>query len=514
MNVGSHLSKRAALSPRQEALVDHSAGLRLTFAELNEQADRAAHVLIGLGLTKADRVAVLLPNSHQFVEVFYGAARAGVVVVPLNWRLVADELAFMLRDSGATVLVFDGAHDALVADLRERAFTDDDGPQLAHWLRIGVDCPQWALDLDALLARAPSDPLSIVTDGDDPLFIMYTSGTTGPPKGAIHTHDSVEWSVLTVLASVDVRVRDRFVISLPLFHVGALNPMACCVYSGMAMIMLRQFDAELIWDVFRDEQVTTTLAVPAMLNFMLATYRPEAHQPLQLRWILSGAAPVPPSLIEAYARLGLEIHQVYGLTESGGPACVIGPDDAMSHIGSTGKAFFHTDVRIVDEHGDEGGPGMPGEILVRGQHIMAGYWNRPEATAETIIDGWLHTGDLAVRDAEGFIYIQDRIKDLIISGGENVYPAEIEDALLSHPGIADVSVVAMRSVKWGESPLAVVVRADPDLDEAAVLAHSTGKLARFKQPKRAVFVDVIPRAATGKALKRRLREQFPLIAPE
>ena len=151
---------------------------------------------------------------------------------------------------------------------------------------------------------------------------------------------------------------------------------------------------------------------------------------------------------------------------------------------------------------------------MRGRHIMAGYWNRPEATAETIIDGWLHTGDIAVRDAEGFIYIQDRIKDLIISGGENVYPAEIEDVLLSHPGIADVSVVAMRSVKWGESPLAVVVRADPDLDEAAVLAHSTGKLARFKQPKRAVFIDVIPRAATGKALKRLLREQFPLIAPE
>ena len=363
-------------------------------------------------------------------------------------------------------------------------------------------------------SRATSEPLSTFTVGDDPLFIMYTSGTTALPKGAVHTHDSIEWSVLTILASVDVRIRDRFAISLPLFHVGALTPMACCVYRGATMIMLRQFDAERIWDVFRDEQVTTTLAVPAMLNFMLATYRPEVHQPLQLRWILSGAAPVPPSLIEGYASLGLEIHQVYGLTESGGPACVIGPDDAMSHVGSTGKGFFHTDVRIVDEHGVDVGLGMPGEILVRGQHIMVGYWNRPEATAETIIDGWLHTGDIAVRDAEGFVYIQDRIKDLIISGGENVYPAEIEDVLLSHPGIADVSVVAMRSVKWGESPLAVVVRADPDLDEAAVLAHSTGKLARFKEPKRAVFVDVIPRGAAGKALKRLLREQFPLIAPE
>ena len=514
MNIGSHLSKRAQLNPGLEALVDDAIGLRLTFAQLDQRADRAAHVLTGLGLAKGDRVAVLLPNGHQFVEVFYGAARAGLVVVPLNWRLVADELAFMMRDSAATVLVFGGEHDAVAAHLHDRANADGDGTPVVHWLRVGADCPPWALDLDALIEHAPRDPVSIATDGEDPLFIMYTSGTTGLPKGALHTHDRVEWSVLTVLASVDVRFRDRYLISLPLFHVGALNPMACCIYRGATIIMLRQFDAERIWDVFRDEHVTTTLAVPAMLNFMLATYRPEARQLLQLRWILSGAAPVPPSLIEAYARLGLEVHQVYGLTESGGPACAISPDDAMSHIGSTGKAFFHTDVRIVDEHGDEVGPGTQGEIVVRGQHIMAGYWNHPEATAETIIDGWLHTGDLAVRDADGFVYIQDRIKDMIISGGENVYPAEIEDVLLSHPGIADVAVVAMPSVKWGESPLAVVVRADPELDEAAVLAHSIGRLAGFKRPKRAVFVDGIPRTPTGKALKRVLREQFPVDAPE
>jgi acyl-CoA synthetase (AMP-forming)/AMP-acid ligase II len=219
-------------------------------------------------------------------------------------------------------------------------------------------------------------------------------------------------------------------------------------------------------------------------------------------------------LIESYARLGFEVHQVYGLTETCGPACVISPDEALSHIGSTGKAFFHTDVRIVDQQGADAGPGVPGEVLVRGRHIMAGYWNRPEATAETITDGWLHTGDIAVRDADGFIYIQDRIKDMIISGGENVYPAEIEDVLLTHPGIADVAVLGMPSAKWGESPVAVVVRSDPGLDEAAVLAHCSGKLARFKLPKRAVFTDVIPRTSTGKALKRLLREQFPLDALE
>jgi acyl-CoA synthetase (AMP-forming)/AMP-acid ligase II len=513
MNVGAHLTKRAELNPGLEALVDQAAGRRFTFAELDGRADRAAHVLTGLGLAKGDRVAVLLPNGHHFVETFYGAARAGLVVVPLNLRLVADELAFMLRDSGATVLVFDAEYDAVVADLHGRRGSEDATP-VSDWLRVGVDGPAWALDFDALVERAPADPVLVDTYGADPVFIMYTSGTTGLPKGAVHTHDSVEWSVFTVLASVDVRFRDRYLISMPLFHVGALNPMVCCIYRGATIIMLRHFDAKRIWEVFRDEQTTITLAVPAMLNFMLPTYDPELRQSLRLRWIMSGAAPVPPSLIESYGRLGFEVHQVYGLTETCGPACVISPDEALSHIGSTGKAFFHTDVRIVDDDGADLGPDVPGEVLVRGRHIMAGYWNRPEATAQTITDGWLHTGDIAVRDADGFIFIQDRIKDMIISGGENVYPAEIEDVLLSHPGIADAAVVGMPSVKWGESPLAVVVRDDPDLDEAAVLAHCSGKLARFKLPKRAVFTDVIPRTPTGKALKRQLREQFRLDAPE
>ena len=401
MNVGAHLSKRAELNPGLEALVDDAAAQRFTFAELDERANRAAHMLTGLGLTERDRVAVLLPNGHQFVETFYGAARAGLVVVPLNERLVANELSFMLRDSGATVLVFDGEHDTVVADLRDRGGTDEATP-VVHWVRVGANGPPWALDFDALVQEAPADPVSVDVDGDHPLFIMYTSGTTGLPKGALHTHDSVQWSVLTVLASVDVRFRDRYLISMPLFHVGALNPMVCCIYRGATIVMLRHFDAKRIWAVFRDEQVTITLAVAAMLNFMLPTYRPELRESLRLRWIMSGAAPVPPSLIESYARLGFEVHQVYGLTETGGPACVISPDEALSHIGSTGKAFFHTEVRIVDAQGADAGPGVPGEVLVRGRHIMAGYWNRPEATAETITDGWLHTGDIAVRDADGF----------------------------------------------------------------------------------------------------------------
>jgi acyl-CoA synthetase (AMP-forming)/AMP-acid ligase II len=418
----------------------------------------------------------------------------------------------MLRDSGATVLVTAAEYDAVVAELHDR--TGDDATPVREWLRVGADGPPWSLDHDALVDAASDDPIAIETNGDDPLFIMYTSGTTGLPKGALHTHDSVEWAVLTVLATADVRFLDRYLICLPLFHVGALNPLNDTIYRGGTVVLMRQFDPERIWTMFRDEKITITLAVPAMLNLMLQTYRPEVHQPLRLRWIMSGAAPVPPSLIEQYAGLGLEIHQVYGLTETCGPACLISPDEALTRIGSTGKPFFHTDVRIIDDDGGDVGVDEPGEVLVRGRHIMAGYWNRPEETAAAIKDGWLHTGDIAVRDTDGFVFIRDRIKDMIISGGENIYPAEIEDVLLAHPRILDVAVIGMPSAKWGESPLAIVVSADADLDEHTVLEQCQGKLARFKMPRRAVFTDVIPRNPTGKALKRVLREQFPLNAPD
>jgi acyl-CoA synthetase (AMP-forming)/AMP-acid ligase II len=268
-----------------------------------------------------------------------------------------------------------------------------------------------------------------------------------------------------------------------------------------------------MWKVIAEERVTTGLAVPAMLNFMLQT-KEDSADTSSLRWIMSGASPVPVTLIKAYESLGIEIHQVYGLTESCGPACLVSPEDALVRAGSTGKAFFHTEVRVVRPAGTDTDPDEPGEVIVRGDHVMVGYWNRPEATAEAVRDGWLPTGDLAIRDADGFVYIHDRIKDMIISGGENIYPAEIENVLLQHPGVADVAVIGQPSAKWGESPLAVVVRKDESLAEADLLEFAKGRIAGYKLPKAAVFVDVIPRNPSGKVLKRSLREQFGGPAPE
>ncbi len=506
-NVGLFVNKRALLNPQMEALVDIGSGSRLTYTELNDRTNRVANGLVDIGVSKGDRVATLLMNGVEFVESFFGAAKVGGVLVALNWRLVADELSFILTDSGAQTLLFDSAFTEVVQELHSRG---SDGTQVTNWVHVGdvSTRPDFAVGYDDLVSRASADEPECAASGDDLLFVMYTSGTTGLPKGVMHTHDSAIWSVLTANATADTRYGDRYLISLPMFHVGALNPLLSIFHKGGTAVIMSEFDPVKIWEIFRDEKISVTLAVPAMLNFMLLTFDKEAHDISSLRWVMSGAAPVPVSLIETYAAMGVEIHQVYGLTETCGPACLISPDDAISHAGSTGKAFFHTDVKIVDDDGNEAGAGESGEVLIRGPHIMTGYWNRPEATADAFADGWLKSGDIAVMDAGGFVYIQDRVKDMIISGGENIYPAEIENVIHGLEGVADVAVIGRPSEKWGETPLALVVKQDSELTAQDIIEWCDGKLARFKQPKDVEFIDTIPRNPTGKVLKRILRDEY------
>ncbi|HVH06841.1 MAG TPA: long-chain fatty acid--CoA ligase [Myxococcota bacterium] len=507
-NLGLFLAKRARLSPRLEALFEVERGRRIRFAELDQRANRAANAFAARGVRPGDRVALLLMNGVEYLESFFGLAKLGAVVVPLNWRLVPDELAFILRDSGASVLVHDAEFDAAVAALggQETALRET-------W-RVGGRRPG-AEDYDALRdAASPAAP-PCPAGPDDLLFIMYTSGTTGLPKGVMHTHGTMAAASRTVNLTSDMRYGDRYLQMLPLFHVGALTPAIASIHRGVTLVMLRAFDPARIFPLIAEERVTTGLAVPAMLNFMLAAGDPAKHDHSALRWMMSGAAPVPPALIERYAAHGIEIHQVYGLTESGGPACLISPDEALAKIGSTGPAFFHTDVRVVDERGADVAPGEIGEVIIRGAHVMVGYWNRPEATAETLRDGWLWSGDLATVDKEGCVYIQDRKKDMIITGGENVYPAEVEAVLARHPDVLECAVIGVPSERWGESGAAVVVaKAGASLGAEEILRFCDGKLARYKLPRAVHFVDEIPRNPTGKVLKRVLRERFPGPAPE
>ncbi len=508
-SIGWFLAKRAHLSPRQEGMVDVASGRRFTYDEMNRRCNQTANLLKSLGAKKGDRVAFLMMNGAEFVESYFAVAKLGAVCVPLNWRLTPDELEFILKDSGASILIYSEEFAEVAAALHERGAKTD----IQRWICHGTP-DVFAQDYDKLQAEASDDEPPSVVQEEDLLFIMYTSGTTGLPKGVMHTHLSALWSSLTALVTADLRYSDRYLILLPMFHVGALNPVITAIHGGISVIVARSFDPSEVWRLIESEKISVMLAVPAMLNFMLQTPVKDEADFSSLRWVMSGAAPVPVELIRQYEALGIEIHQVYGLTESCGPACLISPADALARAGSTGKAFFHTEVRIADEAGATCPRGEIGEVLVRGFHVMAGYWNRPDATAETLRDGWLHTGDLAVMDEEGFVTIHDRKKDMIISGGENIYPAEIENVILSHSGVRDVAVIGQPSSKWGESPVAVIVRGEGSLMVEDVLRHCDGKLARFKCPKAVEFVDEIPRNPSGKALKRLLRDRFPGPAPE
>ncbi len=509
-NIGLLLSRRAELHGAREAYVDSQSGLRLTFRELNERSSQVANYLVSLGVQKGDRVAIMMMNSVEFFESYFAIAKIGAVVVPINWRLVADELEFILKDSGTRTLIFGNEFAGLAEDLRSRG----DATDIVHWLHSMGGPDSMAQDYEAGRESASTAAPAITAQDDDLLYIMYTSGTTGLPKGVVHTHATMFWALTTFVATADSHEGDRYLAALPMFHVGSLTPVTFNVYLGITSVVMREFDPERAWQLFEEEKITSGLLVPAMLNFMIQVEGREKYDHTTVRWIQSGASPLPVSLIQQYADIGIDIHQIYGLTESCGPACLITGEDAIVRIGSTGRGFFHTDIRIVTADGSDAAPDEQGEVWVSGKHIMKEYWNRPDATAETITqDGWLRTGDVAVRDAEGYVYIRDRIKDMIISGGENVYPAEIENVILTHPDVAEVAVIGQPSEKWGESPFAIVVSKRDDLMVEDVLAHCDGKLARFKLPTGAVFIDVIPRNANGKVLKRLLRKQFAGPAP-
>ena len=512
-NIGGILAKRARLSGEREAYVDSASGLRLTFDQLNKRCNQVASALASSGVKRGDRVGLLLMNSAEFVESYFAIAKMGGVVVPINWRLIPDELEFIIKDSGVTTLIFGEEFIENITEIHSRG----DKTDISQWLMVSEasGATAFSQDYTAFREAGSTDEPVIEAENDDLLFIMYTSGTTGLPKGVVHTHATTEGALHTFQNSITVRFGDINLAALPMFHVGALAPITYNIYCGATSVVVREFNPALTWKLIEDEKITTGLLVPAMLNFMLQVPNFDRYDFSSVRSILSGAAPLPVSLIKQYDELGIPIHQVYGLTESCGPACVMDSDHAAEKMGSTGRAFFHTEVRIVDEAGKDCASDEAGEIWVRGSHIMKEYWNRPDATEESLVaDGWLRTGDVASMDTDGFVTIQDRLKDMIITGGENVCPAEIENIILGHPDVAEVAVIGQPSKRWGESPLAVVVGKSESLSEADVLKYCDGKLARFKLPKSAVFIDVIPRNPSGKVLKRILREQFPDAAKE
>jgi O-succinylbenzoate-CoA ligase len=512
-NIGALLSKRAAISPQREAFVEFERQRRFSFAEFNARTNRTANTLLGLGLQPGDRVATLVKNGIEFLETYFATAKIGCLLVPVNSRLVAPEISYILADSGASALVYDADFDDTVGAIQAG------DPPVEHWLRIDSEAgklPTWALDYNDAVAGSSDEEPPIGAWDDDLLFIMYTSGTTGHPKGVMHSHDGMLWSHLTSMSTSDMRGDDRYLLALPMFHVASLNPASMAVHRGTTGVIMRDLDMGAMFRCIDQEKVSIFTAVPALLQFMLHAPEREQYDLSSVRWVATGAAPVPVSLLKEYEAVGIAIHQAYGLTESCGPGTLLLPDDAEAKVGSCGRPQMHTEAKIVDSDGNTipMGSEQAGELLLAGRHLMKGYWNNPEATAETLVDGWLHTGDICTWDADGFFTVCDRKKDMIISGGENIYPAELENVLAGCPEVQEAAVIGIPSEKWGETPLAVVVAApDQSPTPESLKAWCKENLAGYKVPQLYELVDVLPRNASGKLLKPRLREQYPGPAP-
>ncbi len=515
-NIGLLLKKRAEITPHREAFVEFERGRRFTFAQLNARCNRVANALVDRGIKPGDRVATLLKNGIEFVETYFALAKIGAVMVPVNWRLVPEEIAFILGDVAVTAVIFDSDFDVQVAALQGdnyRSLT------VAHWLRRdngGDTSVPASSDYEALLESSREEEPAIGAWEDDNLFIMYTSGTTGRPKGAVHSHNTMFWSHLTSMSTSDMRGDDRFLLPLPMFHVGCLSPTSLLVHRGGTGVIMRETDVAGMFKCIAQERVTIFMSVPALLQFMLQAAESGEQDISSVRWIATGAAPVPVSMLHAYEKLGIRMFQAYGLTESCGPGTLLLHDDAEAKAGSCGKPQLHTEVKIVDDQGNTipMGSEQAGELLLAGRHMMKEYWNRPEATAETLRDGWLYTGDICTWDSEGFITICDRKKDMIISGGENIYPAELENVLVAYPEVQEAAVIGVPSEKWGETPLAIVVTTPGTTPGAEELTDWCREhLAGYKVPRLFEFVDSLPRNPSGKLLKHELRERFPDAAP-
>ena len=507
INTGNLLTKRAEMHPHKEAFVDVQKEKRRTYRQYNANTNRVANALKAKGINKGDRVALMMMNGAEYMESFFAIAKIGAICVPLNWRLVADELTFILKDSGARLLVYGDDIKAMVADIHARGGTATD---IEHWVHFGggENTDEFSSDFDEMKQNSNEDEPALEAFEDDPLFIMYTSGTTGLPKGAVHTHNTVNWAIINMDATCEFRQDDRFFAPLPFFHVGALMPAIMSVYTGITIVTLKSFDPSLAWKTIESERVTNSLMVPAVMMFMLQVPEKDTCDYSLFRWANIAGAPVPVSLLEACKKIGIRLEQLYGLTEACGPGCQLIGDDVASKPGSAGKGFLFIEVKVVDAEGNDLPANEPGELILSGKNVMIGYWNRPTETEQTLRNGWLHTGDVATMDEDGFIYIVDRIKDMIISGGENIYPAEIEKVIAGMPEVNNAAVIGIPDPKWGEVPMAVVVPGSPELDEKAVIEYCRGRIANYKIPKAVTFVDELPMTPTGKVQKRVLKKQL------
>jgi acyl-CoA synthetase (AMP-forming)/AMP-acid ligase II len=500
------------LAADREALVfeEH----RLSWRELDERIDRLAHAFRALGIGPGEHIAVLAFNHHRFVELYYAASRAGNVIVPLNWRLAGDELRHILDDSEAVALFVDPEFWPVVREIRSEV------PALRSVVSLG-DPIEGAEDYEALLAAAPSGPFADVRDENALFILMYTGGTTGKPKGVMISNRNIMTGTLGCLqAGAEIRQTDSTLMVLPLFHI-SLWPVTGAHYAGARVVVSRRFDMVEMLDTLEREEINHVNFVPTLIGLLLDTPGVENHDLSKLRVISFGGAPASLELLlRLRARFpDVEVNQGYGMTEAAPILSVldgVAYSDTETPLGrrrleSAGREAMTTEVRIVDAEDSVDHQSLPagvvGEVVAQGANIMLGYWKNPELTAERLRDGWLHTGDMGMIDEDGFIFLVGRKDDMIITGGENVYPREVEDVILTHPAVAECAVVGMPDPVWGEQVVAfVVLGSGQSVSAEEIVAFCETKLAGYKKPRRVEFVEDLPKTMIGKVSHREVRD--------
>jgi fatty-acyl-CoA synthase len=484
-NLADWIDRWAAIRPDHPALIFDEEPI--AYRAFAGAVARYAGALRKFGIGRGDRVAHLGVNTPDMLYLFFGCARLGAMFVPLNWRLAAPEHAHQLADSGAALLAIDAEYEAHAKTIGAR-------PRCAV---LGEDFAGPAL------ADGPGTY-------DDKFLIGYTSGTTGRPKGAVLKQEAFLWNALNSVATFDLGAQDRVLTTLPMFHVGGLNIQTVpALHAGATVVLHRRFEPGAFLAAIPRHRITLTLSVPTVIRALISDPAWAGADFSSLRAVGAGSSVVPLPLIEAWHARGIPCVQVYGATETGPVTITLRPEDARAHAASCGKPALHCDAKIVDDGFNELQLGARGEIVCRGGNVMCEYWNDAAATRAAFTDGWFHTGDIGHRDAGGFFYVDDRKKDMIISGGENIYPAELEAVLAECPDIAEAAVVGRADDRWGEVPVAFVIRRDgARIDAAGVMALFEGRLARFKRPAAVVFADSLPRTALGKVQKGELRKRL------
>ncbi|MGW5751206.1 long-chain-fatty-acid--CoA ligase [Nocardia rhamnosiphila] len=507
MTAGEQLARHARKIPDIPAL--RFAGVSRSYRKLDERVSRLADALQARGIGPGDRVAVLGLNSMEIVETFLATNRLGAIGVPINFRLVAGEIAYLLADSGATAAVVDARFATGLAEARREA------PQLRSCLVIGGTGGEDSEDYEAALRDADPTFAAPAVDERDPAYIMYTSGTTGRPKGAVLTHDNLLLHAFSVALHQGVSGDDRVALNgAPLFHIAGLSSYLMCLLPGGTFVITPSggFDPAASVELLARERVSSCFFVPAQWQAICALPGIAEYDLSALRHISWGAAPASTTLlrtmIETFPQAS--VSTAFGQTECSPVTCTLRGEDAIRKIGSVGTPILNVEVRIVDDEMNDVAPGEVGEIVYRGPTVMREYWNKPEATAEAFAGGWFHSGDLVRQDGDGYLYVVDRKKDMIISGGENIYCAEVENVLAGHPGVADIALIGVPDPTWGETPLAVVVPVDPAAPPTAadIEAFARTQLAGYKCPREVAMVAELPRNASGKVLKTELRAKY------